>query len=305
MRYRIKLKNVIKVLNCLYTKKAIFLFWVLPLSIHAQLIVNPSHKNLFKNLFSTSVLITLNDGSTGSGIIVDDSLKMFLVTARHVLFTYDTINKKYKLKTNLINILLYRDDPLKENYITISVQFKDTLDDSIVKFDKNHDISVIFLAARYKESTSMSLVHYLKQVTIDKHTSVGSITNKAVRLYADVTLGDNVYLCGFPTSLALKSMPQFDYTKPLLRKGIVAGKYEKLSSIIIDCPAYWGNSGGPVYEENGEYLNEEMKLIGIVTEFIPAEENNYQKKNSIQYINSGYSIVVPIDYAFELFRKFK
>jgi hypothetical protein len=79
----------------------------------------------------------------------------------------------------------------------------------------------------------------------------------------------------------------------LLRKGIIAGKNDVLKAIILDCPIFYGNSGGLVIEvETMSLGNINYKAIGLITNFIPY--------NKIWLQNSGYSIVVPMDFVEEL-----
>jgi hypothetical protein len=64
-------------------------------------------------------------------------------------------------------------------------------------------------------------------------------------------------------------------------------------AIILDCPAFFGNSGGLVIEVERTSLTEtKYKAIGLITEFVLYEKNWFQ--------NSGYSIVVPMDFVEEL-----
>ena len=69
-----------------------------------------------------------------------------------------------------------------------------------------------------------------------------------------------------------------------------------LKTIILDCPAYPGNSGGLVIEiERIGVANYNLSPIGIVSEYVPF----YKKVTQ----NSGYSIVVPMDAVNELISK--
>jgi RNA polymerase sigma factor (sigma-70 family) len=97
----------------------------------------------------------------------------------------------------------------------------------------------------------------------------------------------------YPISIGIDPN-QIEYDLPLLRKGIVAGKNPKNRTIIIDCAAYQGNSGGPVFVRE----NDKFRIIGIVTEFVPFRElweNRMFHYYNMQMSNSGYAVVVPID----------
>jgi hypothetical protein len=120
--------------------------------------------------------------------------------------------------------------------------------------------------------------------------------------YDDVLPGNDVYVYGYPVSIGMESMPQFDSHQPLLRKGVVAGKYESRHTIIIDCPVYGGNSGGPVvqawpYGVGGT----KFKVMGIVTEFVPFDESRVNPVPAgALATNSGYAVVEPADRILEL-----
>lgn len=93
-------------------------------------------------------------------------------------------------------------------------------------------------------------------------------------------------------------MPQIDPGRPLLRKGIVAGQNLDKRSIILDCPAYFGNSGGPVIEIDEVSIAErQYKMIGVVDQYVPYAEGG---KTFAIMANSGYSVVTPMDFVLEL-----
>jgi hypothetical protein len=110
-------------------------------------------------------------------------------------------------------------------------------------------------------------------------TTKSSATGGPVAALADsvtrfdhVLTGNEVIVFGYPNSLGLQQKPQFDSHRPLLRKGIVAGQNLQRRSIILDCPAYQGNSGGPVLQIEADDANPFMthySIIGVVSEFIP------------------------------------
>ena len=74
-------------------------------------------------------------------------------------------------------------------------------------------------------------------------------------------------------------------------------------TIIIDCPVYPGNSGGPVLEIDREnFMTTRFRIIGIVSEFVPWVSLSPGDKNP-EISNSGYSIVTPLDAIRELLSK--
>jgi hypothetical protein len=113
-------------------------------------------------------------------------------------------------------------------------------------------------------------------------------------------------LFGYPTSLGFPQKPQFDSHRPLLRKGIVAGKNLQTRSIILDCPAYQGNSGGPVIQiemDDKNFLMTHFNIIGVVSQFIPFTDiwlNIRERYSNMTMLNSGYSIATPMDVVLEI-----
>jgi hypothetical protein len=91
---------------------------------------------------------------------------------------------------------------------------------------------------------------------------------------------------------------QIDHNRPLLRQGMIAGKTED-ERIVLDCPAYSGNSGGLVVEIVDEPGNHRNLGIGLISEQVPFVEELWSKQFktqvAVRFENSGYSIAEPID----------
>jgi hypothetical protein len=120
----------------------------------------------------------------------------------------------------------------------------------------------------------------------------------------EVDVGADVYMFGYPTSVTGPFGGILDPSEPLLRKGIVAGVSLRSMSIIIDCPAYFGNSGGPVIQvDHPDFTSTRFRVIGIVSGFVPfleVWENKTMQYSHVIESNSGYTIVEPIDSALDL-----
>jgi len=123
------------------------------------------------------------------------------------------------------------------------------------------------------------------------------------RRYADALVSNEVFVFGYPVSVG--QADQIDHSRPLLRKGIIAGKNDAKSTIILDCPMYQGNSGGLVVEiDSGNLFNRQIYGLGVVSQFVPFVEK-FQSLSFPDLINttlenSGYSIVTPMDRVLEL-----
>lgn len=127
---------------------------------------------------------------------------------------------------------------------------------------------------------------------------------KTVLRFTDVLVGNDVYVYGYPTSIGIKENKQFDIMKPLLRRGIVAGKNKDNKTIILDCPVYYGNSGGPVIQKKDVRVGLQVfELIGLIVEFVPFQEEwlnlKYNYTNN-EISNSGYSVAIAMDYIVDL-----
>jgi hypothetical protein len=105
-----------------------------------------------------------------------------------------------------------------------------------------------------------------------------------------------VIIYGYPRSLVDER--QLDPLRPLLRRGLIAGLNQSRRTIVIDCPSYRGNSGGPAVEIEPVNLGAtSLKVIGVVVEYVALTEGT--EDFGIKF-NSGYSIVEPMDYVLEI-----
>ena len=100
--------------------------------------------------------------------------------------------------------------------------------------------------------------------------------------------GSQVLILGHPTSLK-KEVP---FTlKPFLSAGIVSSYDIEAQKFIINIPAYYGNSGGPVLMINSE---REVEVVGIIQNIIIFNlewKNRYEQGMSrTDWHNSGYTI---------------
>lgn len=253
-------------------------------------------RNIPENNLAYPVLVSMNNGSSGSGFLLGTPDKLYLITAKHVIFE-NTILRGDKMdlvcQTQDIN-----DDSVEKYRIDLSV--------CLVQSHPTADIAAIELGTRKKIADKDAYtLDFKKGIDIIEKgkNPVVNVNASNTKLLNEVLVSNDVYLYGYPTSLGLKGTPQFDYNKPLLRKGIVANTYPVQSTIILDCPVYFGNSGGPVVEvehTGNQYFH---KVIGVITQFIPFVQEWYNPPTGIvntEFLNSGYSVAVSMDKVFEL-----
>jgi hypothetical protein len=258
--------------------------------------------NIPENNLAYPVLIEFSTGQ-GSGFLLLYGEDEYFITAKHVLFDQ---------KTGL----------LRANQCNITCQTEKIDDDSVWVYDINLELLnknkqvfqhktadvAAFKFAKVTKNTegnnySAMPIEGVSARTQGNGTTIIALAKSATALLKDVHISNDIFVYGYPSSLGLKDSPQFDYNKPLLRKGIVANIYKKAGTIILDCPVYPGNSGGPVVQVTPVSNSTKHLIIGVVSQFIPYTENWKNLSNGLVHTelsNSGYSVVVAMDYVFEM-----
>ena len=180
----------------------------------------------------------------------------------------------------------------------------------LIVYHKTHDAAIVRIADVVSQEDGqqykLAYVEGVKKLVHSKSRLVmGDILK--TRPFEKVLISNDVFLFGYPTSIGIKETAQIDPQRPLLRKGIIAGKNTSKRTIIIDCPTYFGNSGGPVMMvEQVSLTKTKFPIIGLVSEFVPFKEtwvNVTHKISHWEISNSGYSVVTPIDAVLELLPK--
>ncbi|TOY94177.1 hypothetical protein DM587_07500 [Vibrio fluvialis] len=240
-----------------------------------------------KSCLAFPVLITLGNGGLGTGVFVINGQDVFLVTAKHVIF--DNANVLQSVTANLKS---YTEDQLPHDYWSFNLDLNQLIQTGNLRYNIYKDVCVI------RTHFSNQLVLGVTQTRVASKALVGVFLGTSAKSISSVGVSNDVFIFGYPASIGIKSNPymtQFSMDTPLLRKGIVAGIAHNNNTIILDCPVYKGNSGGPVIElaQDGSW-----KLIGIVSQFVPVEDtwrNESFGLVNIQWSNSGYSIAEPFD----------
>ena len=161
-----------------------------------------------------------------------------------------------------------------------------------IKYHPSHDVAYIKIGIPQKIA-GQEQIEFLEGVTKKKGKGFIGVGKDNFKVLKDVVVGNTVFVFGYPTSITAID-PWLDINLPLLRKGIVAGKNDILKAIILDCPIFQGNSGGLVMEvEKTSITESRYRAIGLITNFVYYYQKNWKQ-------NSGYSIVVPMDFVEEL-----
>ncbi|MCD9855987.1 serine protease [Epilithonimonas sp. JDS] len=223
-----------------------------------------------ENLSFSTFLSVESGKSIGSGFRLIHEQIEYIVTAKHVIYDENTL-----LSDTWI---------ISRNYDSLTNQYYDAtilLNKQNVKTFSDLDIVLIKLTG--------SPEYHVEN--IGENISIPSLQN--LTDYEGITIGSTIFQVGFPYSLT--STEFYEINSPLLRYGIVAGKNIKNKTFIIDSIAYYGVSGGPVLQKNGD----EFSIIGIVSRFVPfitEWRNKHEKSLSRQdFFNSGYAICLPLD----------
>jgi hypothetical protein len=200
-------------------------------------------------------------------------------------------SQNLKLRSNEITLFSNVHKSLGGIVNEFEVQLTRLFKSGHVKYHPTHDVAFIRIAI-LKGVAPQYQIEGLKGITKKQGNGLIGVGEENVKLLNDVIVGNQVFVFGYPTSITGIN-PWLNIKLPLLRKGIIAGKNEVLKAIILDCPVFAGNSGGLVIEvEKKPFSSPKYMAIGLITNFIPFQIEWYQ--------NSGYSIVVPMDFVEEL-----
>ena len=250
------------------------------------------------------VLVTLEDGATASGFYFNYKHKdLFFITAKHVFFRKGS---NFILKSKKAVLLSYPLPSTITEPVEMLLDLQKLYEHGHVSVHPEKDIVVVRLTSIRKTKEVVDLIDGVTKKEGFKG-SLGSAGMDIVKKFDDILPSNEVFIFGYPTSLGLASKVQIDVTRPLLRKGIIAGKNDKNKTLILDCPVYYGNSGGPCVEMvQVDAFSRKFFLIGVVSEFVPYEKkwiNIRQGLVNSEFENSGYSIVEPMDSVLEIIEK--
>lgn len=256
------------------------------------------------------VMITLNTGSSASGFYFHDNQRgIYFVTARHVLFESDREGHVKNPRASRALLLSYPAEDA-ETPIFMELNLPQLWQDGALILHEHQDVVLVRLGTIAKQGAvrEIALSAGVLRKAFSGQEMTGTILGAnpdMIKKFPEVLIGNEVFLFGFPTSLGIQDYPQIDYRRPLLRKGIVAGKNEEKKTIILDSATHYGNSGGPVIEvEHNSVTETRFSIIGMVVEYIPVQASDTygtQKKVKISRTeNSGYSVVLPMDVIMEM-----
>jgi S1-C subfamily serine protease len=237
--------------------------------------------------------------STGSGFFISDSVFVYLITAAHVI-------KRIQQFTDTLRVLSYPRNPSETAADTLLVILSKLNKEHRIIFYENifkDTIDVVILVLGINKFLDYIQTEYLPGVIrLGAGTRIMQFQLSDLISYEKVNISSDCYVLGYPTSVGNPRQPQFIYTRPIIRHGIIAGKNSLNKTLIIDCPVYPGNSGGPVF-----VLNESNLFVaGLVTQFVPFIEEWQNKKYpellNLEVENSGLGVVLPSNFIIDLIK---
>lgn len=236
---------------------------------------------------SYSALLSLDGGnSTGTGFCFKHGDDVYLVTAKHVLFRHDGKPRCERLNST------FQDLKGGQNAAEI---WEFEMPSSKCLVSPNDDVAIISIGKIVKNSINLESYITVVQQGGFKPIYLDVAYSRTIDL---IGIANTVYLMGYPTSLLFSDISA---SIPLFRKGIVAG-FDLVSNVfVIDCPAYYGNSGSPIIEECEDGI---LRICGVASRYIPfvTEWRNLREPSlsNIEYFNSGYSVCTPINAIIEV-----
>jgi hypothetical protein len=247
-----------------------------------------------------------------SGFLLQASNSVYLVTARHVLFAPVTNNaRSYSLWSPCIECRSYH-AYASTNTLPVAWQLDlaGLMAKREIRWSTDHDVALVRMEDVVSTNRfSWSALPETIFITSNKDVT-GFAESRAVR-FARVPVPTSCYTLGFPSSIGVGDSTQLDKSKPLMRKGIVAGINDARGTFVLDCPVYAGDSGGPVVITD-PYVDHfpvdyRFYVIGIQVEFVrvawPADASRPLSRLNANIFNSGYSIAEPMDTVLDLLWK--
>lgn len=242
------------------------------------------------DLLALPALISVSGNALGSGFFLGSSKATYLVTARHVVYG---ASGALLSSVRATAFAVESKDPTK---LVVDLDLAALSKDGRLATDSARDVVVVQLGliSEHPTDKNLQLVEWRRGVSLISMPTRGYLSAPIDKLkpFDEVLVSNQIVLFGYPATIGLPQQigRQFDYDRPLLRTGIVAGKYEAQKTIIIDSPVHGGNSGGPVLQVEQDGSGRHFSIIGVVTQWIPAV-----LKGTNTVAHSGYSVVAAVD----------
>jgi|GEM_PF-5957855 len=227
-------------------------------------------------------LLTIKDTIRGTGILIADGPKIYLVTAKHIIKATDnvgnieSINDLISIKTNA--------NGKASNDISLMNLATNVMNLRPYVFSSNaDDLGII----SFQKNDYKAIVAYIKQsgcVPIQVKSILDINYTKSNSLISNTNGRDDILTVGFP------ALPGIEQNAPLISKGKIMYKKENGPYLTAEMTVFPGNSGGPVFQNN--------ILIGVlsyqngIANNIDAANHPYEKADYAKVI--GGSVILPL-----------
>lgn len=291
---------------------------IVRLAIAALIGIGTAEAQLPDDVFGTALLELKVDPSSlawigqGSGVIAYYKDSIFLVTAKHVIWT--NLEPQAPLRASMLVSLTHAKPyvPGKKPVVLITDLVAADRAGDLRKHPKR-DIAVLRIQETRVTNGIATATRFLSHT--QTRSEPGPLELSTANLeystkYDEANPGADVVFAGFPTSLGLSRAPQLGPHEPLVMKSILSGKNPVQKTLIIGSPVYHGNSGGAVWKvsesfgqsTNGLVFNRSISLLGVMTQLIPYDQSRLyeQATTNVNLTVSGYSVAEPMDFVIEL-----
>src|SRR5581483_9606964 len=157
-----------------------------------------------------------------SGFFLNANNALYLVTARHVFF--DNASPARQLICKQAELVAYSPDSKAtgKNLILLDMVALNASGD--LKKHATHDVAVVRIGT-LAQVDGKEKPDFLPGVQALETLPSGIVAVKldSVKRFDEVLTASEIYIFGFPSSIGYPNVPQIDYLKPLIRRGIVAG----------------------------------------------------------------------------------
>jgi hypothetical protein len=257
-----------------------------------------SGRRIPDNHLSLPVAITRAGANApiGSGFYLHDATSQYLVTAKHVLYDGST------LRAASVDISSPARDLNDKTFARYRLSLSEMAAAGALIPHVSQDVVIARIGSVRDDAGQLKVTPLpgVQRLAMPPSGTIGARLNQVLR-YAEVLIANEVIVFGYPASIGMRQVPQIDFTRPLLRRGIVAGTNDTLKSIIIDTPLHPGNSGGPVIQVTTVGRGAAFHVIGVAIQQVPFEHRVADP--DIEFLlraNSGYSIAASMDSVLEL-----
>jgi len=287
----------------------VFVFWLLSTGVGLAQPVLPQDLRAMPVLIQVPLPGQSSSSFVGTGIYLMESNKTFLVTAKHVIFDITSTSSPLPLKNTNATFTAWTTNANEGHKHILAVDLRLLNDSGFVRQHPKRDIAVIEVGTNQLVTTNKGTILYHSGIGM----SIGPDSADTMRcedaLFCAssnvVYEGCDVIMLGYPVEL-MEKFTEVDFSRALVRRGIISQVNATTGKFIIDSGVYGGNSGGPLFLVSHPSLNiTQYKVAGIMVQFVPAQTRVFQQMgftNSV-LVFSGYSVAEPIDGALELMRR--